>query len=398
MNANAQSLPVASAEDSIPAATNTARLPWYLFAVVFGAACIPLGVLWDISWHSTIGRDTFWTPAHMLIYLGGTLPGFVCGWVVLQSTFWPAAAGQTPGVRLWGFRGPLGAWVIIWGSFVMLVSAPFDNWWHNAYGLDVQILSPPHTVLALGMYGVTVGAALIALSWKNRSPVEQRAMPGRLFLFSCGTLVTMVAIILTEFIYPNHQHSAFFYKITCALLPFSLIVAVRASNVRWAATAVGGTYALMLLTMIWLLPLFRAQPMLAPIYNPLKHMAPPPFPLLIIVPAIGIDLLMRFTGQRRGFWRDTGLALLLGLVFFLFLLAAQWPFSHFLLSPAARNPFFAGNAMWSYADRLGPWTSEFWGVREDPLTLNAAVIAILLASLNSRIALGFGNWLSAVKR
>ena len=30
----------------------------------------------------------------------------------------------------------------------MLTSAPFDNWWHDAYGLDVKIISPPHMFLA----------------------------------------------------------------------------------------------------------------------------------------------------------------------------------------------------------------------------------------------------------
>ena len=48
-------------------------------------------------------------------------------------------------VRFWGFRAPLGAWVAIWGAFAMLTSAPFDDWWHNAYGLDVKVLSPPHS-------------------------------------------------------------------------------------------------------------------------------------------------------------------------------------------------------------------------------------------------------------
>src|SRR5262245_13279652 len=36
-----------------------------------GLACLPIGLLWDISHHSTIGRDTFWTPAHIVIQLGG---------------------------------------------------------------------------------------------------------------------------------------------------------------------------------------------------------------------------------------------------------------------------------------------------------------------------------------
>jgi hypothetical protein len=34
------------------------------------------------------------------------------------------------------------------GGFALITSAPFDNWWHSAYSLDVKIVSPPHTLLA----------------------------------------------------------------------------------------------------------------------------------------------------------------------------------------------------------------------------------------------------------
>src|SRR6266576_3172273 len=51
----------------------TAPVPWYLTAVLLAATSTVVGVIWDISWHRTIGRDTFWTPAHMAIYLGGVL-------------------------------------------------------------------------------------------------------------------------------------------------------------------------------------------------------------------------------------------------------------------------------------------------------------------------------------
>ena len=60
---------------------------------------------------------------------------------------------------MWGFYGPLGAFITAWGGVAMLVSAPFDDWWHNAYGLDVKILSPPHTVLAAGIIAIELGAA-----------------------------------------------------------------------------------------------------------------------------------------------------------------------------------------------------------------------------------------------
>ncbi len=65
----------------------TARIPWYVAALVLAATSAVIGVIWDISWHRTIGRDTFWTPAHMAIYLGGVLAGGACGWPALQPTF-----------------------------------------------------------------------------------------------------------------------------------------------------------------------------------------------------------------------------------------------------------------------------------------------------------------------
>ena len=47
------------------------------------------------------------------------------------------------------------------------------------------------------------------------------------------------------------------------------------------------------LAMMWVLPLFPAEPMLAPILRPVTHMVAPEFPLLLFAPAIVIDLLLR---------------------------------------------------------------------------------------------------------
>src|SRR5215471_15598081 len=162
-------------------------------AVLVGGTFIAIGILWDISWHRTIGRDTFWTPAHMAIYFGGLLGGLTCGWLVLRTTFLATQQQKAAAVRLWGFRGPLGAWVTIWGALAMLTSAPFDNWWHDAYGVDVKILSPPHTVLALGMWATVLGALMLILREQNLAPPGQ-AEPGRLlFLYASGLVIVMAS-------------------------------------------------------------------------------------------------------------------------------------------------------------------------------------------------------------
>src|ERR1043165_3723069 len=71
--------------DVIAQAPATARL-WHAYTLVFAAACVMVGVYWDISWHMSIGRDTFWTPAHLLIQAGGLIAGISSGYVALHTT------------------------------------------------------------------------------------------------------------------------------------------------------------------------------------------------------------------------------------------------------------------------------------------------------------------------
>jgi hypothetical protein len=398
MQSSVASFP-ANAADEVSSRTKAASLPWFVYAVVLGAACIPMGALWDISWHSTIGRDSFWTPAHMLIYLGGALPGFACGWLVFKTSFLATEAERAASVSYFGFRGPLGAWVTIWGAMTMLVSAPFDNWWHDAYGLDVEILSPPHTLLALGMYAVAVGAMLLALSWQNRGGEKIERAAGRLFLFAMGVLIVMASIILTEESYPNAQHTGKFYIICSVTYAFYLTLASRASRSRWGATWSATAYMAMVLLMVWGLPLFQSRPLLAPIYIQVDHMVPPVFPFLLIVPAIVMDLVHQRLGKERNFWRDSLLAIALGVTFLAIFIAVQWNFSAFLLkNPDAKNWFFAAGEQWPYFIRPGPWRNEFWNQRNEFLGVSSALIALAFAVGASRSGLALGTWMSKVRR
>ena len=81
-------------------------VPWHILAVLFASTSMVVGVIWDISWHMTIGRDTFWTPAHLAIYVGGVVGGLASGYVVLKTTFAGSPEERAASVRFWGFRGP----------------------------------------------------------------------------------------------------------------------------------------------------------------------------------------------------------------------------------------------------------------------------------------------------
>src|SRR6059058_4581289 len=161
-------------------------VPRHVWLILLAATSAIVGVIWDISWHRSIGRDTFWTPAHLAIYLGGILAGGSCGWLVLRTTLAGTPEERAAAVGFWGFRGPLGAWVAIWGAIAMITSAPFDNWWHNAYGLDVKVLSPPHVILALGFTGIQLGALLIVAALQNRAGSAARRGYGLLLAYGFG--------------------------------------------------------------------------------------------------------------------------------------------------------------------------------------------------------------------
>ena len=378
-------------ESTAPAAPPTA------LAMLAGSTSIVVGILWDISWHMTIGRDSFWTPAHMAIYLGGVLAGICGGWLALKTTFAGTSGERDVAVRFWGFRAPLGAWVAIWGALAMLTSAPFDDWWHNAYGLDVEILSPPHTVLAAGMIAIQLGAMLLVLAPQNRAAEgTDRSVRrwGIAFVYAAGAVLSMLAILLTEYNYPNAQHAAFFYKVSCAVYPVLLVAVARASRLRWAATLTAAFYMVITLAMVWILPLFAAQPMLGPIDNPVDHMVPPGFPLLLIVPALAVDWILQRQGKQGGWRLAVGLAAAFLALFFV----TQWLFADFLLSPASRNRLFAGDMQWSYGDGPGDYRYQFWNQDEDPLTPAGLGTALLLGILATRVGLWWGAWMSKVRR
>jgi hypothetical protein len=419
---NSQTLTL-SDMSAVPRQTDTtaARMnPIYTRMVLLGGTSIAVGILWDISWHRTIGRDTFWTPAHLAIYLGGLLGGLTCGWLVIRTTFFGTAAEKGGAVRIWGFRGPLGAWVTIWGTFAMLTSAPFDNWWHDAYGVDVKILSPPHTILALGMWGVVLGALLLILREQNlvgedreseqqtdrqslrQSLTAKFAGTRLLYIYAAGVQVVMASVFLIEYSWPNQQRTGAFYVVSAATFPMYLMWLARGSKLRWAATWIALMYMGITAAMGWVLPLFPGQPRLGPIYNPVTHFVALPFPFLLVVPAIGIDLIRNWIGQGRGLLRDLAISGLAGLAFLSLFLVTQWFFSAFLISHAAENWFFIVKNHWGYRESLGDWRNKFWSEtspnRQPPLAMTSFLVSLAAAIIASRVGLWLGNWMVKVRR
>ena len=371
------------------------QFAWLSAVVTFGAVCIMIGVYWDISWHMSIGRDTFWTPAHLLIQAGGLLAGFSSGYVAIRTTFGGSTAARDESVTFWGFKAPLGAWVAIWGCFAMVSSAPFDNWWHDAYGLDVRIISPPHTILAMGIAGVGIGALLLTLSQQNKSgPHQKRAI--WLFLIAGSLLFMDRAIMLTEYSWHGSQHSGEFYRVSALAYPMALVLMARASKMKWAATITAAIFTALMLGLMWIIQLFPATPKLGPIYQPITHMVAMDFPVLVVIPAIGMDLVY----QRFQNLRPLMLAPILSATFLALFIAVQWPFASFMLTPAARNWFFNADNFVYWMTPTGAANAHKWNqLGPNEMTLLPSLgVALVLGALSSWLGLWFGTWMNKVKR
>jgi hypothetical protein len=319
------------------------RIPWYLWCATAAVTSAYVGGYWDISWHRSIGRDTFWSAPHLAIYACGVLAGLSAAYLILTTTFRKDSPLRDVSVRIWGLYGPLGAFICAWGGIAMMTSAPFDDWWHNAYGLDVKIISPPHMVLAAGFFGINFGTVMLMLAFLNRAGDEAWIPLQRMFLYVGGMAVCESLLLKLEYISRAQMHGAAFYSIVAFGTLGILIALGVASRHRWGCTIVTAVYTVFGLAFLWILPLFPAEPKLGPVYHPVTHFIPWEFPLLLMIPALVTDLVL----QRTTGWRPLLRGPVTGLAFFATFLAVQWPFANFLMSSRARNWFF-GTAYMDY--------------------------------------------------
>jgi hypothetical protein len=252
---------------------------WILLASAFASLIMPYGAYWDISFHSESGRESFLQPPHLMIY-GGIL---ICMAIVIYSVV--RRPGNIP-LKKYLKEDKVVA-VALTALALQLISAPFDEIWHNLFGLDVSIWSPPHVLLIFG--GVTVSFALSAMSVSSNNLATNCA---RLLILSGGLLICEV--FLAEFEFPLPQwHSSQdrpYIVYPLLMLLFALIASVVSKQrvmFRFAASFTILTFIVMRL-------------LIHPFLLMVERDVIPEFPVwmpLLIIPAAAMDLLM--TGERK---------------------------------------------------------------------------------------------------
>lgn len=102
---------------------------------------------WDDSLHTDVGRDTFWSAPHMLLYGSLTV-------TLVATAWWGMSRIRGRGVRA-AAADPLLRWAVVSAGSIAL-SAPADAAWHTAFGRDAVLWSPPHLLAIIATFALAV--------------------------------------------------------------------------------------------------------------------------------------------------------------------------------------------------------------------------------------------------
>lgn len=257
---------------------------------LLGALLQIFGGAWDISWHVDRGRDTFFSPPHLVLYAGILL--------VLAAASLGLTAAAASGVG-WQRRLRSAPVVAAIGAATVfqLSSAPIDEFWHQTFGRDVSVWSPPHLMLIVG--AATTFYALAALQLRRMKAGVARGEDTPwwehltlLLLVACGGAMLLGIVIENDFPgipawHPSQQRPAWVYPaIVSAFGAFGLAVAARTGRAPWPATVTSLLLmGIRLATIGLLLALGRTMP-----YPP----------LLLVAGGVVLDLLLHRRIARPG--------------------------------------------------------------------------------------------------
>jgi hypothetical protein len=216
-----------------------------------------------------------------------------------------------------------------------------------------------------------------------------------LFVIAGALLVMDRSIMLTEYSIKNMMHGGAFYRASMLAYPMAIVMMARASKLRWAGTITAAIFMAIMLALMWIIQLFPATPKLGPIYQPITHLVAMSFPALLIVPALGVDVVM-----QRVRARPLLLAVILSIVFLALYIAVQWPFASFLMTPAARNALFNADNFVYWMSPSGVTWNHTWAPADPSSAPLAAHLgfALGLGAISSYLGLWFGTWMTKVRR
>lgn len=253
---------------------------------------------WDAAMHARGAVDTFWYPPHYGIYFAllaaATLSGL--GLLVLF---------RAPGTGVARVRGNAALVLMVVANTLGFTGAPFDAWWHQTYGIDLSVWSPPHFHLLLGM---VLAALACSTFFLDDAPREAPLRPlGSLRPRPALAMAAQaVALLLASFLFFEYEaglanvavreRPPWTYPLLWTMFSsFAVALPVATLRVRGTATTAAGIY---LLARLAILAFDRGV---------LGFAGAVPYPLPL--PAVAFDLLLaRSPRGTKGPWLRVALA------------------------------------------------------------------------------------------
>jgi hypothetical protein len=196
---------------------------------------VVIGFYWDVAWHIDNGRDNqLFTPSHVMILvgLGGLI--YAAGITVLFASIEKAQTAMR-----WGFLHiPWSAVLLVALGLGGVTAFGFDAMWHNAYGVDVTLWSPPHIQLVVSG---SLGTIALWLMLAEARPYAEPTLLGRsINVLTAGTVLVGMSTLQGEFDYGVPQFQVLYLPILIMIAAgFTLMAARRALGPGGALKVVG---------------------------------------------------------------------------------------------------------------------------------------------------------------
>ena len=177
----------------------TGYAPWSVVGSASGLVLLGIamvGLYWDVAWHIDLGRDKeVLSPPHLLILTA--LTGLIG--VALLTIATATATGAEVRLHLGRWRLPWSALLLLAFRIGGLVAFVLDSLWHEAYGVDVTLLSPPHLGLLASGSLSAVALWLMLAEGRPRPSPGLPAPPGHSGLTGLGRalhLMTLASVLI----------------------------------------------------------------------------------------------------------------------------------------------------------------------------------------------------------
>jgi hypothetical protein len=162
-----------------------------------GFVAIYASMHWDIAEHAKGAVDRFWYPPHYGIYFGILVAALVplAGLILLL---------RAPGLPYEKLRANPALVMMIVANGLSFMGAPFDAWWHETFGLDLTIWSPPHLHL---LFGTVLAALACAVYFLDDAPADAPLQPMRSIAGRQTVLILtlMCALLIAAFLFLEYE-------------------------------------------------------------------------------------------------------------------------------------------------------------------------------------------------